>query len=483
MELAQLLDTLRLAGRARIVESETGVIVSDLVSANAAAIARELVSIGWTFEAHDRAGGVWAIEDLAESFAPYTLQIDKPQPEAGIFVLTNTALGAWLAEQKQSNKWQVGSLTRSFSTWGSLFSPFGETGEFEEHEATKNPQEVVRENGAQSLVPNDVRPWLLSNPEDAPLEDATFQVWANAAVPFLLRSLCSEVLFSGGRLAFRGPPRVQLSAPGDNGFDELELPGFLAAQEVCRWVYENSRETELRHGLFTSEFARSTGDREIIESAFKAIAAGAFESTKIAYQLSLSDLSRDTLKSLTELRKAVTEEAAKTSDTTRQIITAVGGALSVGIGLVAAKVSSIGSPAIIIGLAVVLTLYVGTMGISGIMYLNLQSEIRSDWKSRLYNFLTYEEYSKMVSKPLLKSAINFYIVSGIGFLLSLSVLALLIFIPLGVQINTAETSHSTKIAPRPSVTQPNNRKRSPAEHLQQPEAHALSERAQQQPKG
>ena len=427
MELAQRLDDLKLLGRARIVESETGVIVSDLVSASAVAIARDLEALGWTFEALDRVGGVWAIDDLAEAFAPYTLHIDKPQPVSGVFVLTNTAFSTWLIEQKQSNVWQVGSLTRSFSTWGSLFCPFDEIGAFEEHPATKDPREVVRENGAHSLVPNDIRPWLLEASQEPPLEDGSFQAWMAAATPFLLRALCSEVLFPTGRLSFRGPPRVQLSAPESNGFETLEQLGFFNVQEACRWVYENSRETEVRHALFSAEFARSAGEREITEIAFKDICDGVLESSKIAYQLSISELGRDTLKSLAELRKAVTEEVSKTSDTTRQIITAVGGSLSIGIGLVAAKISSVGSPIIIIGLAIVLVIYVLFMGLSGVFYLGLQRNIRSDWRSRLYSFLSSSEYKKMVSQPLFSAAINFYAVAGIGFLLSVSVLALVTF--------------------------------------------------------
>lgn len=54
------------------------------------------------------------------------------------------------------------------------------------------------------------------------------------------------------------------------------------------------------------------------------------EGAKVAYQVSLSDLGRDMLKTLADLRKAVTEETAKVTDATRQLVTSVSGALAIG---------------------------------------------------------------------------------------------------------------------------------------------------------
>ena len=143
------------------------------------------------------------------------------------------------------------------------------------------------------------------------------------------------------------------------------------------------------------------------------------EGAKVAYQVSLSDLGRDTLKMLADLRKAVTEETAKVTDATRQLVTSVSGAMAIGLGLIAARVSAAASYELIVAVMVVVAAYVGVVIYSGYGFIQLQRQLRSDWQPRLYRFLPPIEYDSMVSRPAAQAERTFFKVAcggGIGVL-------------------------------------------------------------------
>ena len=127
--------------------------------------------------------------------------------------------------------------------------------------------------------------------------------------------------------------------------------------------------------------------------------AHAWESAKIAYQMAVAETGRDTLKVLSDLRKAVTEETSKLSDMGRQLTAAVAAAVATGIGLIAARVAT-NAPAMLIALVMgVVALYVTTVIVSGMQFMSLQRQLREDWQHRLYRFLPTNDYERMVVKP------------------------------------------------------------------------------------
>ncbi|OOH76604.1 hypothetical protein BOW65_23305 [Pseudomonas koreensis] len=115
--------------------------------------------------------------------------------------------------------------------------------------------------------------------------------------------------------------------------------------------------------------------------------------------MSISDIAKDTLKSLTDLRKAITEDTAKTTDATRQTITAITGAFAVAIGLVAARISGAINAWLIFTVLIVAIAYVGMIVYSGWSFIRLQRNLRADWQAKLYRFLPSVEYEKMVATP------------------------------------------------------------------------------------
>ncbi len=103
------------------------------------------------------------------------------------------------------------------------------------------------------------------------------------------------------------------------------------------------------------------------------------------------------------MRKAVADETAKLSDSTRQLAGAVAGALFAGVGLIGARLATpITNPYVhwaIIALCGLVVVFVFTSMLTGWHYVAIQAQLREQWREKLYRFLTDAEYDSMVVKP------------------------------------------------------------------------------------
>jgi hypothetical protein len=180
---------------------------------------------------------------------------------------------------------------------------------------------------------------------------------------------------------------------------------------------------------FSIEIARSATARTDVGTVLSACAVQALEGARLAFQMGLEDLSRDTLKSLADLRKGLGDDAAKLADSTRQLAGSVAGSLVLGLGLVAAKLGTTAPKALIIVLALVLAGYVAAVIVSNLQFVLLQRSIRKEWRGRLYRFLTSEDYQRMVLKPAYQAEQSTFIAMGIGGVLALIMLGAILILP------------------------------------------------------
>jgi predicted permease len=138
--------------------------------------------------------------------------------------------------------------------------------------------------------------------------------------------------------------------------------------------------------------------------ALVALMRRALEGARIAYGFGVSQQSRDALKTLSDLRKAVTDETSRLSDATRAMVAAVTTSAVGNVGLIIARVTLgedakfVAPAAFAIGIA--LAIYVGVVVWSAWHFLNIQSDLRRDWRDRLYRFLADDEYQRMVVDPV-----------------------------------------------------------------------------------
>lgn len=128
----------------------------------------------------------------------------------------------------------------------------------------------------------------------------------------------------------------------------------------------------------------------------------------------LSSIGADTLKSLAELRKAITEETGKVTEATRQTSAAVASALAVGLGLLAAKLTTSVSSILIAGLMSVAVTYVFMVIVTGWVFVSLQRKARKKWHDRLYRFIPSGDYGELVTEPTKRSELAFRIACFLG---------------------------------------------------------------------
>ncbi len=153
----------------------------------------------------------------------------------------------------------------------------------------------------------DLSRWVLRDPELVPTsESSAFKVWRDQAVHAVAAAMANEVDVDSV-LIFRGPPvsrfrPTQAVAIGTEPFVHL--------QRAIAWAYDSPRELENRQGLLAAEVARNAL-RDGTLADLCDIAGHALDGARIAYGFGVAQQSKDTLKALSDLRKAVTDETSK----------------------------------------------------------------------------------------------------------------------------------------------------------------------------
>lgn len=181
-----------------------------------------------------------------------------------------------------------------------IYSPF---------EPLADPRKYVRDFSVSRVVPDDIRPWLLrASPSK---EGEAFAAWRELATSRILSSLADQVSDAGSQLVFNfsGPPTQRISV------DKRELTAASSAlQGAAKWVFLEGKDVDTRHLLFANEIARSYRTGELASACSQGL-----ESAQSAYSAYVKAGSRETLKALADLRKAVIEETQKISQKAQEL--------------------------------------------------------------------------------------------------------------------------------------------------------------------
>ena len=415
ISLAEAIDRLVETQKAHISESERAVTVSALSVENASELIALNIHLKWSMEIFDRADEVWNLAEALDSdFAPYRLVIQKPAAPANTLqLLSNSSFAQWLERGHSAVYWHVARSSSALIVGMRVVQSWGEVvQEPVTLMTTKSPRALVKELDNVRCVPEDVRPWLATVTEED-FTQPTVQVWVRAASAALINCLPNEINTSSRELKFRGPPRLTLPR-FDAEVESLGYATFNALQKALHWVFEHEREAEMRHILLATELAQSAASAERTSEFLSQHLLHSWESAQIAYQMALAETGKDTLKILSDLRKAITEETAKLSDMSRQLTGSVAVAVTTGIGLIAARVAGNASQVLVALVMFVVVLYVGMVIFSGVQFMRLQRLLRKDWHHRLYRFLPEAEYKRMVETPTNKAERSFVWTARIG---------------------------------------------------------------------
>lgn len=409
--LAESIDSLVATRQAFVGESRNILRVSNLTHLNARQIADLANGNGLQFSIVDQENNEFTRADLTEHYEPYTITIEKTAYDEGLRILTNAGFSRYLSEGADDNTWYVARLKKPILTDGRSILPWDFDGVVSVPDgATKSPRSLVKESSSTRIVPQDIRVWLLRS-ESAALTCSSSLVWIDAALATGILCIPDEVDSAVQRLKFKGPPRVTVLLrkieEGDHAFHD-------SLQQVLRWTYELENQAEIRILYFRSELARCGLAQETSLGNLLEALTAALDGAKIAYAMSISELGKDTIKALADLKKSITEDTAKLTDATRQTTAAVAAALAAGFGLLAARVTS-NTPINLIGIVMlVVCLYVASVVVSGWNLLRLQQQLRQDWHPKIYRFLTESEYQTLVKKPASTAEGAFWWAAALG---------------------------------------------------------------------
>ncbi len=436
LSLANLLNDLVRKGLALISEGPSSLIVSNLSSSVALTVARAANDASWPVSIVDGHGSEYELDEVHEDFGPFRIQLEKVVPSAqeqvdDLFLVTEVGFRSYLQKGHPAVRWRLLGLNKAFISRARVYCGWDDDLMLEVAPATKAPRLLVKESATVRTVPEDVRHWLLAEGQGVVEDNSYQQIWATHAFNALSRCVANEIDSTGNTLTFKGPPKLNLTfvqSPEVGESENVGLEDFQAIQEAAGWVFDNAREAEVKHILLSAEIARSgRSDGEVAEY-FREHLAAALECAKIAYQMAVSEITKDTLKSLGDLRKAVTEEASKATDATRQAVAAIATALTVGLGLIAARLTVQINPYLITVVMVVALGYTAMNVFSGWKFIEIQQALRAEWQSKLYRFLSTAEFKKMVEKPIGDAEGIFRRVSIVGLsILGLSAIGVVVF--------------------------------------------------------
>lgn len=410
-----------------LTETPTALTIAALSSANLMQLYPLLINIGWEFEIVDSAGECADQSMITPDYELFIVTIEKPKNSDVLQIVTISGLRDFLVQERNDLAWEIATLTTPFATMSTNFLPWGSSSIFIPAPATKSPRQLVKDHSVSLRVPGDIRIWMLRASASEQLWcDLAFQAFADLSAQALMRALAAEIK-SDGSLLFKGPPHTQLNPPRNGAAKELKLDGYNALRTAAAWVYENGAEAEQRHGLFTAEFGRTHPTETEPAIAFARISPNVLEGARLAYQLSLSDLTREAIKAQGDLRKAVADDTAKLADNTRQVVTSVAAALAACIGLIATKIGTTAPHWALQGVAIIAAVYVASIVVSGWIFMRVQQDMRRKWRSRLYRFIPDVDYKAMVLDPC-QRAETMFTITAVGGGIVAAIAILLVFL-------------------------------------------------------
>lgn len=268
-----------------------------------------------------------------------------------------------------------------------------------------SPRRFARTVAGDTRAPLEIDSWLIKHVSTR--DDESYLIWREAAAGSVLRSLVNELYEADGKVhvLLSGSPVRRLEL----GTLTIESAQFDLLQRAGRWVYAEGNDVELRHTLLTNELAREWRDGEAFATGLPKWLETALESAGLAYRAHVQQGSRDTIKSLGDLRKTLAEEIAKVNQQTRDQAANLWRDIAVAIvtiafrfSLDAAKAASAASAFAIIFLLV--AAYIVTSQsiavFSNRRFLKVASDARATWRRKGYGYLSDEEFETLAEVPI-----------------------------------------------------------------------------------
>lgn len=343
------------------------------------------------------------------------IQVSKSSGATTVFCLTPDGVGAVFADLDVSSTvrqvW-VACDFDSFKTESCSVDPWTDDSlavpSEDEGARVPDPRRLVKDF-VGGRVPKSVFPYLLTSSVPAP--SRIFEKWKDLSVARLLHSLVNEVISADeAEIVITGtrPRKISsnLNAPYS---DEL----FTAATNAARWIYASGRDVDTRFALFTYELSREWPDSLALKDGFAVRGENALEAAKTAFRAHVQETSKDTLKSLGDLRKTLSEEVTKVVSQTRELLGTMWRDFMVAVTAFLGRVVFLGSDkplsdpaplkALLSGAAIFLLLSLVLTLRANAKFMEISDASRSEWRRKLYGFLSDDDFRKLSDVPLADS--------------------------------------------------------------------------------
>lgn len=267
------------------------------------------------------------------------------------------------------------------------------------------PRRIVRDQ--VPITPISLGPVLLAR---APASGSvTFGIWKRIATCQLLTTLCNEIWHEADVLmvTLTGPRTLRLMAELDAVVPDRD---FEPANNAASWIFDSERDVEVRHTLFTYELAREWPAEIGFVAGFALRAEGALEAAKSAFRMHVRDASKDTLRSLGDLRKNLSDEVGRVVAQTRDLVTETWRDFLVVVTALIGRITLLvaapetanlrAAQSVLIGTALFLIFSIITNVTSNASFMRISARNREVWKTKLYGFLDAGDFKQLAENPL-----------------------------------------------------------------------------------
>ena len=255
---------------------------------------------------------------------------------------------------------------------------------------------------AISFLPKSAQQWLSISNTIQP------KFWKSIASAKLLCTLCAELFIDAGvaNLTFRSDRRVTIKINLLD--DELLLNLYDQVQAIATWIYQEGKDAETRHTIFNNQVGfLSITDIKLFDEDFTAVAKHLLESSMLAYRYFIQTASKELSKSLTEINKTLFEHTNKIRQNTVDIVNSLWRDFTTAFGLLILNFS-LKKPDIsgeywnwmLVGLLIYLCIsYYLSSSVGFWFYYRLKASL-VDMQSRIYSYLTEDEFNVFALNPL-----------------------------------------------------------------------------------
>lgn len=298
-------------------------------------------------------------------------------------------------------------------------------------------------------VPKSVFPHLLAS--EKPASSDVFDAWQVLAVPRLLHSLVNEVVATDLE-------QVIITGTRPRKIDWHVAPPysqelFEAATDAARWVYGSGRDVDTRFTLFTYELSREWPEGVSFMGGFAIRGALALEAAQTAFSAHVRETSKDTLKSLGDLRKTLSEEVTQVVSQTRDLLGTmwrdfmVAATAFLGRTVLLGADKQLNNPgplkALLCGAAVFLTFSLLLSLRTNGRFMRIAKASRAVWRRKLYGFLNDEDFKKLSDAPLGQATREYARTVRWVIVAYLAVIGLLLWSALGTDAKTDAGGQAT----------------------------------------